>query len=491
MDNSAPIPPNTPQPIAPPSANQGAVYKGGSPIKKILLIVVAILVVLLLIGGVFLLIRPKQSGPVTLTYWGLWEDAPIYQSVISQYEKEHPGVTIKYEKQDVKNAPGGYVSFLKSRMRSDTGPDVFRFHPSWMLFIKDYMAPFSTSAVNSMGLKDQFFKSVSEDMVYKGAYYGVPVGYDQLVLFVNDDILQAGGYSVPSDWGKFVDTARALTVVDDQTGEIKTSGAALGTYNNIAHASDILSLFMVQNGVNINSLVGYTGKTDQERIQLQKAAKQKMADVFDFYTCFATSRDDAGCTPVWDQNMPNSKLAFVQGKLAFYFGYSWDILEIQKTNPDLKFSLHPVPRLDNKDPQSASLSNYWAEGVSAYSPHQKEAMDFLAYLSKQESLEQIFKAQAAQRPVAVAYPRKSMSPLLKDNKYLSVIANNGENAHSMYFYSDTFGGGDYDSMNVYLENALNSIITQQISAASAVDTFATGLSKTFSAANSNANTKTK
>ncbi|HRN95999.1 MAG TPA: extracellular solute-binding protein [Candidatus Levybacteria bacterium] len=427
----------------------------------------------------FALLRPDPGQKAAeITYWGIWENEAIFNEIIQEFEEQYPHISIKYEnKSDIKDVPGGYIAYLKTRMDAGTGPDVFRFHNSWVSMLSSHLAPLPSSVTSEVDLEKNYFPVITSDMESGGAYYGVPLGYDSLVMYVNEDIVKAGGYTVPQDWTTFMDVARSLTVIDEQTGEIKTSGTSLGTYDNVAHAADIISLLAVQSSIDMAALAGIGGKTPEESVQKQAVAKDKMVGVLDFYTCFAVENDI--CTPIWNNDLPNSKLAFVQGKVAFYFGYSWDILEINQANPNFEFSVHNVPRYDSSQQGGATLAGYWAEGVSIKSKAQAQAFEFLKFLSKKENMEKLFKAQASQRAVAVAYPRLDMASLLSNNPYLGPVIAQAPAAKSSLFYSDTYGGGNVEIMDRSLGNAVRSIQSGEQSPQSAVDTLSNGLQSIF------------
>lgn len=473
------VPPIQPPPAQPP-VDSGAVYGGGMGSKKKIIGIIAgiIGVLLLTIILFFAFFRKSGEGSAEITYWGIWENEAVFQEIIQDFEKEYPNIKVKYENRaDIKDVPGGYIAFLKTRINEGTGPDIFRFHNSWTSLLSSHLAPLPSSIQKEVDIEKNYYPVINSDMEVNGAYYGVPIGYDSLVMYVNDDILSAGGYSVPHDWLSFMDVARALTVIDEQTGEIKTSGASLGTYDNVDHAADILSLLSVQSSIDMTSLAGVNASTDEQAEQKTTLAKNKMVGVLDFYTCFAVESDI--CTPIWNNSMPNSKLAFVQGKVAFYFGYSWDILEINHANPNFKFSVHPVPQYDSSAQGKATLAGYWAEGVSIKSKAQAQSFQFLEFLSRKENMEKLFKAQSAQRPIAVAYPRKDMGDLLKNNPYLAAVVNQAPTAKSSLFYSDTYGGGEIARMDVYLGNAVRAVQAGESSSKTAVDKLAEGLYSIF------------
>ncbi len=66
--------------------------------KKLALILFAVLGVLII--GVYFLARYFFGGfgTTTIEYWGLWEPESVYTTVIADYQKLHPNVTINYKK---------------------------------------------------------------------------------------------------------------------------------------------------------------------------------------------------------------------------------------------------------------------------------------------------------------------------------------------------------------------------------------------------------
>jgi multiple sugar transport system substrate-binding protein len=419
-------------------------------IGKIALGIVALFIVSLIIWkGVLPLFAKKQPVPVTLTYWGLWEEPRVMQAVFDDFTKQYPYIKINYTREDIKE----YRQRLTTRIPLGNGPDLFRFHNSWYPMIASDLAPFPKGAIDTNALQQSYFPVVQSDTVKNGAVYGVPLGIDTLALFVNDDILSAAGQTVPTSWDEFIKVAKAITV-KDQTGKIQTSGAALGTYDNITHASDIVALIMMQNGADFSNLSG---------------TKEQAAEALSFYTSFAKDTNN-----VWDSSQDDSINEFAAGKLGMYIGYSWDIFTIQAMNPSLKFSTHVVPNLPGK---SLDVASYWIEGVSSKSLHQKEAFMLLSYLQQKETLEKLYTETAKTRAFGELYPRSDLSSLLKQNSLVYPFVQQGPIAVSTYFMSSTYdSGGINDQMNAYLGNAVRSVL-QSTSPDSAVDTLSNGVSQ--------------
>lgn len=428
--------------------------------KKIISLIIGlfIIVVLIIISIVFILpqFKSKETKVATLVYWGVWGDAQVFAEAADEFTKLHPNIKIKYENQDVKGL-GKYIDRLSTRIGNRTGPDIFRFHNSWMTQVKPFLLPFPEDVVKALSM-DKFYKVVQEDLRVKGAYYGVPIQFDTLALFVNVQSFAAAGIGeYPSTWDDLANVARKLTV-KDASGRIVSSGAALGTYDNIAHSSDIISLLLIQNGANLLDLNG--------------PAKQSAYDALDFYTSFA--RGDAN---VWDDTLENSKLAFAKGNLAMYFGYSWDVFELKALNPNLEFAVVPVPHLPSRN---ATIASYWAEGVSNKTEFSKEAFEFLKFLASRETLEKLYSKESKVRLFGSLYPRADMAGLLKTNTLIYPFVEQGKIATSTIFSSDTYDDAMVSTLNSYLGNAIRAIINENSSPQSAIETLSSGVSEVLS-----------
>ncbi|OGH16522.1 MAG: hypothetical protein A3C30_05030 [Candidatus Levybacteria bacterium RIFCSPHIGHO2_02_FULL_40_18] len=429
----------------------------GSGIKKIISLIIGLvlIVALVIVAIIFILPRFKGGEPreAELVYWGVWEDSQAFREIADEFMKAHPNIKIKYEKQDIKGL-GKYVDRLSTRIANGTGPDIFRFHNSWATQVRSLLLPFPSDVVNSLEM-DKFYKVIQEDLKISGAYYGVPIQFDTLALFVNVQSFAAAGINeYPSTWDDLLDAARKLTV-KDASGRLVSSGVALGTYDNIAHASDIISLLLIQNGANLKDLNG--------------ESKLNAFDTLDFYTSFA--RGDA---KVWDDTLENSKLAFAKGKLAMYFGYSWDILDIKALNPNLEFAVVPVPHLPSRN---ATIASYWVEGVSNKTEFAREAFEFIKFLASRQTMEKLYSKESKVRLFGELYPRTDMADLLKANTLIYPFVEQGKIATSTIFSSDTYDDAMVDSLNSYFGNAIRSMINQNASPQSAVETLASGVAQ--------------
>lgn len=116
-----------------------------SPFKKlfplIILLVFGVGFLFLITKVVLPLVKKSKNGgsaevdeveKITLTYWGLWEAEEIMNPIIAEYQETYPNIIINYSQQSYKD----YRERLQSALARDEGPDVFRFHNTWLVMLK-------------------------------------------------------------------------------------------------------------------------------------------------------------------------------------------------------------------------------------------------------------------------------------------------------------------------------------------------------------------
>jgi len=365
---------------------------------------------------------PKQQ--VNLIYWGLWEPTNVMEELINEYQSQNPHVKISY----VEQSKMDYRQRLQSSIQNGQGPDIFRYHNTWYPMLQDFLLPDSKKVVKM----DDVYTSIKGDAVIGGETYGVPLGYDNLVLYYNPQKYQAAGLSrPPADWKELIDYAEKLTIRDSKVG-IQVAGVAMGTTGNIDHWRDIVGLLLLQSEVNPSEYVP--------------------AEVMEYYTQFSDIKR------VWDSSLPSSTYAFATEKAAMIFGPSWRAHEIRLINPSLDFKTAPVPQLNIDAP--VAWSSYWLEGVSAKSAYQDEAWNFLAFLSQPQNLTKLYTSASAilsERKFGEPYPRTNMADSVKDQEVVNSVLSQADIARSWYLCSQTYDAGLNDGIIKYFEDAINAM----------------------------------
>jgi len=343
------------------------------------------------------------SSPVTITYWGLFEGSDIYDPINSLYVENNPNITIAYEKKDFDSLLE-YKDIVLTRLAQGTAPDVITVHVSWLPEIYKYLLPASPAVFNSEEFKSQFYPSAAKACVIDGSVYCAPPSYDGLVLLYNKDLFRVSGITTPpKDWEDFRQLAVDLTK-KDANGKIQISGAAIGSFANVAFASDILGLMFSQSNVSIPD--------DFNTIAA--------ADALSFYVGFVKT------DKVWDKDMPYSSIAFSQGKVGMMFGTSWMIWDIYKSNTALKDSIGvaPVPQvpvLEGEGLTNSNWASYWVLAVPKNSSQQTIAWDFIKYMVSSDTQLYRYSTQSQYRPFGQAYSLVDLEQSLLSNDFLSPV----------------------------------------------------------------------
>jgi multiple sugar transport system substrate-binding protein len=419
-------------------------------IKKILAI---FLILALVVGFVFLAIkfglpRFQQEKEITLTYWGLWEPESVMNQVIADWQKDHPKIKIEYSLQSKQQ----YRERVQSALARGEGPDIFRYHVTWLPMLKNQLDPLPAEVMSASQFESTFYPVAATQLRSGTNYLGLPLEIDTLALFYNKEIFQTAGKTPPTTWDELRKTAIELTTVDE-AGKIQTAGVALGTTNNVEHWSDILGLMMLQNEADLTNPTGSLAE-----------------DALSYYTIFNTTDQ------VWDLTLPNSIVAFASGKVAMAFGYSWDIFEIKSLNPDLEFGVVKAPQLSGTN---VAWASFWVEGVNNKSEHKKEAWEFLQYLVRQETLSKLYQSESQLRLFGEPYSRVEMAAQLNNNPLASPFVEQAPQAQTWYLCSRTDDNGLNDKMINYFKDAVNAVNANQ-TPTEALQTAASGVSQLLS-----------
>jgi len=426
--DSVPPPPPTPPPPSKPTQAPEVV----EPLfKRLLPILIGVGVVILLLLLVFKVIipkfqKPKQPDNITLKYWGLWESENIFSQIIKDYQTQNPHITIQYTRQSHKD----YRERLQSALAKGDGPDIFRWHNTWLPMLKNDLSPVPETIYSSNDFATIFYPIVKKDAFFTDSYYGIPLEFDALALYVNEDIFATdSSLKIPTTWDNLRQTAYKLKQTDASGKNLVRGGIALGTTANVDHFSDILGLMILQNG-------GDPGKPDDSAV----------TSAIKFYTLFA-SQDKS-----WNDNLPNSTHAFATEKVAMMIAPSWRALEVKNLNPQLNFKLYQAPQLSGTN---ISWATYWIEGVSKKSTSQLAAWEFLKYLSSKEVLTKMYSLASQNRLFGEPYSRQDMASTLNQDPFVGPILSQALSAQSWPMVSWTFDNGLNDKIIKYYENAIN------------------------------------
>ncbi len=381
--------------------------------------------------------NPKNLPPVTLVWWRVWEEEDAVAGIAAAYQALHPNVTIEYRKFRFEE----YERALLEAWAKGEGPDIFSIPNTWVARYRDYITPLPGSVTiprietrRRLGIKpeqviiesetptitvdelgDQFVDVVPKDVVAtvegKSSIWGLPLALDTLALYYNKTLLAQAGISLPAaTWETFVNQMAALTRQDSDTDAIVQSGAALGTAANIPRAADILSLLMFQNG----ALMSQTGADGSFRATFDQPAPSQPGFVpgvqaLEFYTDFA---NPTKTVYTWNEAQPSAEEAFADGRVAYFFGYSYQRPTIQASGGALDFDVTEVPQVNATFKRN--LANYWVETVFARSAAADWAWDLIGFATRAENVAPYLNATSKPTALrALIDPQREASPAIE------------------------------------------------------------------------------
>lgn len=406
-------------PNVPQKPNLPKAKKKGFPIK-ILLIVLAVIFIVVLVAGVIYKLRSKKPDtgtPGEIVWWGVSEEESVVGPLIQEYQLAHPDIKVVYEKQ----SPQDYRVRLTNALASGDGPDMFEIHNSWTPMFVNQLYPLPSSVMSVDDFSNTFYPVIVSDMTLQKGIVGIPLFYDALTLYYNEDIFALSAKVPPKTWDDLVDLVdpdKGILTLRNDKGNIIQSGVALGLTENVDYWQDIVALMMLQNGASL-------------AVPTDDAA----GDALDFYKYFS----DNG---IWDTTLAESTIAFSNGKVAMYFGPAAAANEILSLNRDIKFRTSTLPQLAKNKPTDPDISyaSYWAQGVSATSVNKDAAWQFIKFLSEKSSIDKLNRGRVAARSYPMVSPRMDMAKLYEDDPVVGSIAALAPNAKSWYLADKTNDG---------------------------------------------------
>ncbi|GAA1939242.1 ABC transporter substrate-binding protein [Kitasatospora viridis] len=315
------------------------------------------------------------SGPVQLTY-RIWDASqqPAMQSIADAFHAAHPNISVTVQL----TASSEYWTKMQADATSGSAPDVFWMNgPNAQLYESNGILMPLSDKLTANGLSLSNYPSSLDSLYsYKGTQYGIPKDFDTVGLWYNKKLFDAAGVKYPdATW----------TWQDLQSAAAKLTDSAKGQYGILAPPFGQENYYdtILQAGGSIISPDGKTSGYDQP------------ADIAGLK--FWTDLVKAGYSPSL-KSMTDTypSQLFEGGKVAMYYGGSWDTLEFGK-NPNLKGNTD-VTVLPQGAKRAVVIHGLANVGY-AKTKHPKETAAFIGFLGSQQAAE----IEAQQGGVIPAY----------------------------------------------------------------------------------------
>lgn len=300
------------------------------------------------------------NGEVTIEFMQWWEpELPdgAFQDLIDQFEEENPGINV-----DVLSGP--YAS-IKDQViagsASGTMPDVLGLDGAW---VNDFAQQGSIADLSEAMSEASYDESqLAAQVEVDSSTYMIPVVNFAYPMFVNNELLEeAGVEEIPTTRSEFVDAAQAVTDSTEASGFV----AALGLEK--------------PNGVQID-ILPWAWASGATMLTEDGAPAINNSDIAENVE-FIKSMWDAGLIVPGGLTMAEQDKVeeFTNGRVAMMISSLAHINLIRENNPDLDFSVAPVPVTEGYSGESGVRYASWGIGMSASTEHPEESWKLIEFL---------------------------------------------------------------------------------------------------------------
>jgi ABC-type glycerol-3-phosphate transport system substrate-binding protein len=346
-----------------------------------------------------------------IVFYNLFDDKDALAGQIQAFESQYK-TKVKYVSF---NDPETYEQTILNELAEGNGPDIFAIHNTWILKHLGKLSPMPSNLVIPMTpelYNETFFHVAYDDLVVDNQIYGVPLSIDTLALYYNEEYLVsavAGTNRPGRTWDDIKKQTIALTKKDNSRERFAVTGISLGRSDNIALASDILYMMMIQHETNWYDATTQKAIFAQKQGVLEGTGKPNYPGIaaLSLYTSFGlpTYNHYSWNKSITGQAPEEMELnPFIRGKTAMTFGYSsmyehikQGIINQQKIGGsyidlnDVKIAEAPQLVDPSTSNRLFSYASYYPLVVSKHTDSQEAAWTLIQFLSTKESLEEYFK----------------------------------------------------------------------------------------------------
>ena len=319
---------------------------------------------------------------VALEFQQWWEpELPdgALRGMMDEFEAANPGITVEL-------LSGPYATTKEQVVAgaaTGTMADVVGLDGAWVYdFAKQGSIANLTDAMSTAGYDDS---QLASQVQVDGATYMIPVVNFVYPLFTNDDILASAGVTTPpTNRTEFADAASKISKLGDGT-----EGWALNL--SVETPSGIQNGFM--------SWLWSSGGT-----MLKDGQPDLTNDDVRTLTEFVKGIWDDGAISAGAFNMKEQDMVeeFTNGRVGMMVDSLAHVNLIRESNPDLNFSISPIPAVDGFTGERGIPYASWGIGLSSNTEHPAEAWKLIEFLMSKD-------VNSSLATVANAFPGNSES----------------------------------------------------------------------------------
>lgn len=305
--------------------------------------------------------EPANGEPVELVMYS-WrpEDKEAYAKFISEFEKKHSNIKVKFK--PFKSTE--YNTILTNSLTSGTGVDIVQLRPySGAESIADagYLLPID----DVKGVSDIPKAYLDAARGSDQKVYGVPLSVNSAVIFYNKNMFEENGLQAPQTWEELLQVSQVL----QQKGIVPIAQAGKAAYLlSIAHS--VIGPGAYGGNEYVEKLL--TGKVNFNDAAFKESVK-RMQELAPFFPPDFIGIDDK-----------DAQALFYTGKAAMYINGSYRLETFEKQNPGMPIDI--VPALAKEKGGENPMIN-WVDGsygIAKSTKHPEEAKLFIEFLASKE-----------------------------------------------------------------------------------------------------------
>lgn len=330
--------------------------------KKLLCLTLALAMLL----SVAVFTGAAAEEPVTIEFIQWWEPelpAGFFRSLMDEFEAQNPGIKV--------NLISGPYSSTKDQIvagaATGTLSDVVGLDGAWVNDLAKQGAIANLDELVSTYKMDD--SKVAAKVPVNGKNYMYGVVTFAYTMFCNEDMMKAAGIeAVPNNRTEFLAAAEKLTKADaNQYGWVLP--LSLQSPNGIQN--DVMS-WVWASGASMMNADGTPNVNNEEVASALTFIKELYDKGFVAPGSFSKQEQD-------------KVEEFVNGRVAMMVDTLAHITMIRERNPELKFTVCPVPSKDGYEGSRGMVYAAWGVGVSENSQHKEEAAKLVSFLMSAET----------------------------------------------------------------------------------------------------------
>jgi len=306
--------------------------------NKFKLVLIGIFVFFIVVGILaFSTYRSSNTGNTTveIKVWGTI-DKTIFDKYIDTYKKSSNNqFSLSYIYKSLDTIDNELVEAIAT----NNAPDAILIpHTLEKRYLdKVYMI----TSIPTRTFKDTFIQEANDLYVQSDGIFALPFFVDPLVMYWNEDMFASAGIAMPpSQWTEFPLLTKTFSV-SDSNANITKSLTSFGEFQNVNNAKAILSALILQAG---SPIVSYSNGSFSSGLDYQSSTNVTVPteSALQFFTDYSNPKK---AVYSWNRSLPSSKMSFLSGDLAIYFGFASEYSDLKTKNPNLNFDVTMIPQV--------------------------------------------------------------------------------------------------------------------------------------------------